>query len=280
MVMNAAGEPLEIEIGRGTIFSAEVYSQSQIEEIANDPLFQLKLIDKFIADEVKEIEGQLEICVRELGVNGGEILKVRGEVAALREKVSVLPEITEKLKNYKVEEGDEQGQVLQNAGEEKALRDRERRALERLQALFAETAERLREVVSALPGDVSTRRWTRPSWTARTARRSGRSETWSRMVPGKYGQRVDEAARIAEETGGYITGPKPATSRRSISNRRRLTRTSWNCATRKRTKRPSETNFFAASRNFRRNRSGLRSAARTFIRRSRPGPRCYVACRI
>jgi hypothetical protein len=96
--------------------------------MANDPLFQLKLIDKFIADEVKEIEGRLEICVRELGVNGGEILKIRGEVAALKEKVSALPEITEKLKTYKVEEGDEQGLALRNAGEEKALRDRERRA--------------------------------------------------------------------------------------------------------------------------------------------------------
>src|SRR4029077_13157051 len=146
--------PVEIDIGRGTIFSAEGYSQSQIEEIANDPLFPLKLIDKFIADEVKEIEGSLEICVRELGVNGGETLKIRGEVAALKEKVSVLPEITEKLKTYKIEEGDEQGLVLRNAGEEKALRDRERRALERLQALFAETAKRLREVVATVPGSV------------------------------------------------------------------------------------------------------------------------------
>jgi hypothetical protein len=72
----------------------------------------------------------------------------------LKEKVSVLPEITEKLKTYKIEEGDEQGLVLRNAGEEKALRDRERRALERLQALFGETAVRLREVVSTVPATV------------------------------------------------------------------------------------------------------------------------------
>jgi ABC-type lipoprotein export system ATPase subunit len=203
MVMNSAGEPVEIDIGRGTIFSAEVYSQSQIEEIANDPLFQLKLIDKFIADEVKEIEGTLDICVRELGVNGGEILKVRGEVAALKEKVSVLPEITEKLKTYKLEEGDEQGQVLRKAGEEKALRDRERRALERLRALFGETAERLREVVSGLPGtlDESMDKAMLDGPNGETFRRiRDLVENAGRDIR----QRVDDAARVAEETNGAL----------------------------------------------------------------------------
>jgi len=197
MVMNAAGEPVEIEIGRGTIFSAEVYSQSQIEEIANDPLFQLKLIDKFIADEVKEIEGKLEVCVRELNVNGGEILKARSEVAALKEKVSTLPEITERLNSYKVEEGDEQGLVLRKAGEEKALRDRERRALERLQALFAETAARLREVVSTVPGSVD-------EALDKTILNGPNSEMF-RQIQGlaentarEIGERVQEAARVAE----------------------------------------------------------------------------------
>ena len=203
MVMNAAGEPVEIEIGRGTIFSAEVYSQSQIEEIANDPLFQLKLIDKFIADEVKEIEGKLEVCVRELSVNGREILKVRAEVAELKERVSVLPEITEKLKTYKVEEGDEQGLVLRKAGEEKALRDRERRALERLQALFGETAARLREVVSTMPGTVDE--------ALDKAILNGPNSEMFRQVRDlaenaarEIGQRVEEAARVAEGTASSL----------------------------------------------------------------------------
>jgi hypothetical protein len=90
MVLSASGEALPIEIGRGTVFSAEVYSQSQIEEIANDPLFQLKLIDKFIAAEVKEIQGQIEAHVRDLRGNAAEILKARAEVTDLKEKVSAM----------------------------------------------------------------------------------------------------------------------------------------------------------------------------------------------
>ena len=203
IVMNSAGEPVEIDIGRGTIFSAEVYSQSQIEEIANDPLFQLKLIDKFIANDIKEIDGKVESCVRELGVNGGEILKVRGEVAELQEKVLLFPEVTERLKTYNVEEGDKEGNVLRNAGEEKALRDRERRALERLQQLLSDTAERLREVVSGLPETVDE--------LLDKAIQDGPNGEVFRQIRDLVGSaasevrgRVGDAARLAQETGGKL----------------------------------------------------------------------------
>ena len=203
IVINGADEPVEIDIGRGTIFSAEVYSQSQIEEIANDPFFQLKLIDKFIADDIKEIDGKVESCVRELGVNGGEILKMRGEVAELQEKVLLLPEVTERLKTYKIEEGDEEGNVLQNAGEEKALRDRERRALERLQRLLSDRAERLREVVSDLPETVDE--------LLDKAIQDGPNGEVFRQIRDLVGsgarevhERVGDAVRRAQETGAKL----------------------------------------------------------------------------
>ena len=203
IVMNDAGEPVEIDIARGTIFSAEVYSQSQIEEIANDPLFQLKLIDKFIADEVREIEGNLDACIRELAANGGEILKVRGEVAALKERVSTLPEITEKLKTYKIEEGDEQGRILQSAGQEKALRDREKRALEGLRALFGDAGERSREVVSSLRGtvDESIDKAMLEGTNSGTFRQiRDLVEKAARAIQ----QKVDDAARLAQETASTL----------------------------------------------------------------------------
>src|SRR6478735_5904688 len=150
MIMNSVGEPMQIEIGRGSIFSADVYSQSQIEDIANDPLFQLNLIDRFIPDVISDIAGKLATCIRELSVNGEEILKMRGDVAALKEKVSLLPEITEKLKTYKVDERDEQGQALKKSGEQKVLRDREVRALDGLKAGFADAGSKLNEVSSSL----------------------------------------------------------------------------------------------------------------------------------
>jgi ABC-type lipoprotein export system ATPase subunit len=154
LVMNEAGNPVEIDLGRGTIFSAEVYSQNQIEEIANDPLFQLKLIDKFVAEKINETNGQIEVCIRELRANAHEIIKLREDVATLKEKVSLLPEVTEKLKAYKLEDGDEEGKALRKGSEDKALRDHEQRTLDRIQEALSETAEKLRDVITDLPDEL------------------------------------------------------------------------------------------------------------------------------
>lgn len=151
LVMNEAGDPVEIDIGRDTIFSVEIYSQNQIEEIANDPLFQLKLIDKFVADKIRAVSGDIWRCERQLSTNATEIIEVREDIINLKEKVSELPEVREKLKAFKIEEGDEEAEVLQKAGEGKALRDQERRALDRLQEFFSGIAEDLREVVEGVP---------------------------------------------------------------------------------------------------------------------------------
>jgi hypothetical protein len=200
LVVNESDEPVEIDIGRGSIFSAEVYSQNQIEEIANDPLFQLKLIDKVVgADTIKEIDARIQVCGRELGASAAEIIKLRGEVAALKEKVSQLPEVTEKLKAYRIEGSDEEAKVLQKAGEQKALRAQERRALDRLQELFANTAEKLREATAGVPGTITE--------LLVPAILDGPNGEVFRSIKdlvdagvGDVRRRVEEAARLAEET--------------------------------------------------------------------------------
>ena len=155
LVLNSSGDPVAIDIARGTIFSVEVYSQNQIEEIANDPLFQLKLVDKFVAGKIKEISDEIRVCVGELRTNAGEMLKLRIDITSLIEKVSVLPEIKEKLKAYKFEEGDAEAKILQEASEGKVLRGQETRALDRLQDLFLGAADGLREVVADLPSEIN-----------------------------------------------------------------------------------------------------------------------------
>ena len=42
------GQPTGISLGHNTFFIADIYSQNQIESIANNPRFQLELIDTFI----------------------------------------------------------------------------------------------------------------------------------------------------------------------------------------------------------------------------------------
>lgn len=151
LVMNDRGDPVEIDIERDTIFSAEIYSQNQIEEIAKDPLFQLKLIDKFVAEKIREASEDIRLCERQLSANASEIIKLRGDITTVREKVSELPEVTEKLRAYHIEEGNKEAEVLQKASEVNVLRAEEKRAVDRVQQLFSAQAERLREVVADLP---------------------------------------------------------------------------------------------------------------------------------
>lgn len=129
LVLGDNGDPVEIDIGRGNIFSIEIYSQNQIEEIANDPLFQLKLIDKFVAENIKGVNDQIQTCVRELDANAVDILKLRREITELKEQITELPEVTEKLKAFKIEEGGEEAKALQQESGFKAIREQERRSL-------------------------------------------------------------------------------------------------------------------------------------------------------
>ncbi|MEM7048410.1 MAG: AAA family ATPase [Acidobacteriota bacterium] len=155
LVMNSAGDPVGIEIGRGTIFSADFYSQNQVEEIANDPLFQLKLIDKFVEEKISEITRQIQRLESELRENAEKILKLRGDITGLREKLSALPEVSEKLKAHKIEAGDEEGKVLRQASQGKALRDQETRALNRLDEILSDETERLSRGLTDLPASIS-----------------------------------------------------------------------------------------------------------------------------
>lgn len=150
IVLSDAGEAVDIQIGRGTIFSAEVYSQSQIEEIADDPRFQLKLIDKFIAGPIGEVEDKIVADLRDLGLGASEILRLTEEITSLGEKVAELPEVIEKLKAYQAEEGDEAAKALQRGGEAKTLREQEKKVAGRLQELFSESEGQLRNASSQL----------------------------------------------------------------------------------------------------------------------------------
>ena len=154
IVLGERRDPLDIQIGRGTIFSAEVYSQSQIEEIANDSRFQLKLIDKFISAEIDEIEDKIAAGIRELSGNSSEILNLIEEVTNLSEKVAELPEVTEKLKAFQVDEGDEEAKALQAGGQAKTLREQEKRSLARIKQLFIDNENKLRNLPSKLLDEI------------------------------------------------------------------------------------------------------------------------------
>lgn len=140
-IERAAGEDAQIsdDLGLPTEFpldgviNIEVYSQNQIEEIANNPHFQLDIIDKFKRREIAESQNQIRALNRELSANAGEILKLKGEIVELSEGQSEIKLIEAKLKTFPRMKGQE-GDLFQNEIAKKGVRDKEKRFVTQLAA--------------------------------------------------------------------------------------------------------------------------------------------------
>jgi len=87
-VFNEDGEATTISLDRDLIFKADVYSQNEIEEIATNPSFQLALIDKFVEEDIRRIEGQIRRLVRDLDQNANELRRLDHEMRDLRDTAS------------------------------------------------------------------------------------------------------------------------------------------------------------------------------------------------
>jgi len=151
IVQNESGEVVDINISQGNVLSFDVYSQNQIEDIANNPFFQLVLLDKFVSEKVKDAKSQIQSLVHDLDSNASEILKLRQETSELREQNTQLPAIVEKLKAFKIDGSDEEAKAIRREGEFKTIRDQEKRCLDQLEKLLSGTESRLRETTSQLP---------------------------------------------------------------------------------------------------------------------------------
>src|SRR6185436_14848472 len=66
-VINEAGNAVPVLLDRDQIFSADVFSQNEIEEIASNPAAQLALLDRFVEAETNTIAGELELLLRQIG---------------------------------------------------------------------------------------------------------------------------------------------------------------------------------------------------------------------
>lgn len=127
-VFSEAGEPIAISLP-GPLFSAEVYSQSQIEQIAQNPRAQLDLIDSFLREEIPNLQREIDEGVRLLGANADQMQTKQRELDDLREQGQELPDVCEKLKAFDHATASEPDQQLRRAHEAKALRERQARVI-------------------------------------------------------------------------------------------------------------------------------------------------------
>jgi DNA repair exonuclease SbcCD ATPase subunit len=142
MVLTAEGKPTEITLAAGGLFKADIYSQNEVEFIADATLSQLDLIDSFEGDRIAEISQRIRNVVALLTSNAGHIEPLQEKRAVLREELSALPAIQDRLKAYSAQGGDN-AEELNRAHALRALRDRETRALQAMTGSLGELANEI-----------------------------------------------------------------------------------------------------------------------------------------
>ena len=145
-VLNEVGTPVAISLDRDQIFSADVFSQNEIEEIASSPKAQLELLDRFQEQETKAIERELEQLQRELGQSTADLRHVDQEVDDARVKASELPVLQEKLKGLSELAGPANAARINTAHTAKGQRAREEKVPELIRLA---TEKLLREMTAS-----------------------------------------------------------------------------------------------------------------------------------
>ena len=143
LVTNADGKPVDIRIGNDMHFGVDIYSQNQIEDIANSDYFQLQLIDKFIQKPLDELERQIREATSLLETNGQRILDCKKIIGDQTEATRELPDITEKIRGFENAEGGAQSEEMRKGHEGKSLRERESKLVESLRTSYQQSSGEL-----------------------------------------------------------------------------------------------------------------------------------------
>ena len=152
IVLNADGTPTEVTLRLGGVFKADIFSQNEIERIADQTTSQLGLVDNFEAQCIAGIEAELRQLRLALDANAGQIFPLESRLASLKDELSTLPNIEDRLKAYASESGDDANEI--NAAHAlKSLRDREQRAVDSAQHLLDNIARDLAALVGRVGHD-------------------------------------------------------------------------------------------------------------------------------
>jgi len=155
IVLTAEGSPTAISLAGSGIFKADVFSQDEVEGIANRVTSQLALVDNFEDEAITQIDTELRQVHSMLAANASRIIPFQDELAALADELSTLPSVEEKLKKFSTAEGEDSTEI-DRAHALKALRDRERRAVDSAGEVLQATARGLASLIGQIGYQAST----------------------------------------------------------------------------------------------------------------------------
>lgn len=153
LVLTADGQPTDIAINSGGIFSADIFSQNEVENIADSPESQLALIDTFVAEEIGELETAIAEVHARLQANAKTMVPTQTALARLADELTTLKSVEDRIEKL-TGVGGENADEMNAAQTHKALRDREIRSLEDADKLFGEYLQWLGDANGQFTGGV------------------------------------------------------------------------------------------------------------------------------
>jgi DNA repair exonuclease SbcCD ATPase subunit len=154
LVLTEDRQPTDINLAAGGLFKADIYSQNEVESIADRTVSQLDLIDNFEAERIADIQARIQQAEANLAHNAAAIIPLQDKLATLADELNQLGSVEAKLKAFATVGGAD-AQAINEAHAHKALRDRERRAMEAIDQFLREFREQLNNLDGALIGQVN-----------------------------------------------------------------------------------------------------------------------------
>ena len=129
IVMNEAREPTALSVKSFDFFRADIFSQNEVETIADPKRFQRDLIDTFSLAEINDFNQKIADVQHQVRNLARSEEPIQSNLNDCQEGLKQLPMIEDKLKALIGESRDDQAEAVNQAHEAKARRDRETRAM-------------------------------------------------------------------------------------------------------------------------------------------------------
>jgi ABC-type uncharacterized transport system ATPase subunit/uncharacterized coiled-coil DUF342 family protein len=152
VVLTSNGEPTDINLTASGLFRINVFSQNEVESIADRVNSQLGIIDNFEAESLQTVEQEIRTVKVDLEANASKIIPLARKISAIHDELQVKPSLEEKLRAFSQESG-QNAEIINAAHGQKALRDRESRAIQMGRDMLGQTYQALQ----AVSGQISQR---------------------------------------------------------------------------------------------------------------------------
>lgn len=149
IVKTQDGRVTDISLKAGGLFRVDVFSQNEVEAIADRPTSQLDLLDAFEPTAIADLGAQLAEVLHRLQINASHAKPLQSAVAGLVEAMKGKEGLEAQLASLSAE-GGESADVINTAHQHKSLRDREGRVLKSIGEAFKEVDGKVRQMVGML----------------------------------------------------------------------------------------------------------------------------------